>query len=105
MCNCFYVFIIGFIFTAILSENLPILDGVSIGMVETNWGNKWDLAFKTSGDELKKTITIDKTNPNTLYVKGSYKEGTFTLYIIKDTIIDALDMTNQTEELSIDLSK
>ncbi|MDF2685038.1 MAG: hypothetical protein K0S55_219 [Clostridia bacterium] len=101
----FVVSFIGFLSTVILSDNLPILSGVSIGLVQNNWGNKWDLTFKTSGDELKKTITINKSEPNMLYIKGSCEEGTLTLYIIKETIIDAFDMTAQTEEIAIDLSK
>jgi hypothetical protein len=74
-------------------------------MTKNEWGNKWSFSFKTSGEELKKVITVNKSEPKNLYVKGSCEEGIMTLYIIKDTVIDAFDITAQNDELAINLSK
>lgn len=106
--SCITIFVlssIGILCYIVFSDDIPVVDGVSVGMVQNNYGNKWELSFKSSGDELEKSIKIEKGSPKNLYVNGKCDDGMLTLYIFKDGIVEAYDMTTQTEELKIDLSK
>lgn len=101
----FVVSTVGFALSLVFDENLPIWNGVSIGKVENNFGKKWDVSFKTSGEILQETINLNLLDSKMLYFTGNCEEGTMTFHIVKNDTILTYDVSAQTEQLSVDLSE
>ena len=86
-----------------ISDTLPEINGVSIGMVENNIGNKWDISFKTSGERFERTLNLTDEQLENMTVKGECSEGKVYLLILqgdKSKILDLSDYDEQKPDLS-----
>jgi len=82
---------------------LPIRSGVSIGKVENYWNRQWSVSFKTSGEELAKTVSMNADDLAAFHVIGNCDSGELYLKIsqgetekdfdISDYFNDAIDLS------------
>lgn len=101
------IFIIAssFLFGTFINDNdIPIVNGISIGMVNSNVGSKWNVSFKTSGDEISRTINLNKNQLNNFSIKSNSKSGEVYLLIIQNENSKVINISNHTES-NVDLSE
>lgn len=91
------------VFAAISGDILP-MEGVSIGMIENNIGSKWDISFKSSGDEFDRTLTLTHDEMENITVEGSCQEGALYLLILQNDIVRLIDLTNYPKS-NLDMSE
>lgn len=94
MVLAFVVSISAFISYVVISNDLPIINGVSIGMVENNIGDKWKVSFKSSSKELKRTVEFTEEELDKFYVTSSCEKGNAFLYIIQQDKVKVVDLTS-----------
>lgn len=76
---------------------------ISMGKMETRFGNKWKVSFMRSNETMNKTIYIRDGNPETLYFEGSCDEGSMLLVITLDDETITYDISGQNENISLNL--
>jgi hypothetical protein len=97
---------VSFVVFAMMDDNpCNLADGLSILKVETNIGDRWNIAcYKTNKIEYKE-IKINSDSPKLLFVKGNCEEGNLTLTIKQGDKVETIDLTNTPDYKKIDLSK
>lgn len=86
------------------SNHLPIMGGVSVGMVNHNIGSKWKVSFKTSGERLERTVKLNAQEREAFIVSGACESGRLYLLFLQNENVKLIDITD-TENKSIDLSE
>jgi predicted nucleic acid-binding Zn ribbon protein len=104
-------FIIGIMFVAgslgsFFKGGFPdrIPDNISIGKIEKGFTKRWNVTFYRSTETLSRTVRIRNDAPDTLYLSGSCEKGSMILVISMDDEVLIYDMSDQAEEIQIDLS-
>jgi hypothetical protein len=92
-----------FLGSVFMSVRLPVVGGVSIGMVNNNIGNQWGVSFKTSGDEFTREIELSDAGLKTFNVQGSCEEGELYLLIRQKDVVKVIDLSDHALN-SLDLS-
>ncbi len=90
--------------TVIFSSNVPLINNVSIGMVNNNIGSQWSVSYKSSGETLERTITFTNEELESLTLESSCDEGK--IYILwlqgeNAKVIDISDYEKGTPDLSM----
>lgn len=101
---CFILFTTGFVTKVVMSTDLPVMKGVSIGMMNYSMGDKWNLSFKSSGETLNRTIKLTKEEIDKITINSSSEEGKVYLSIIQDENSLFMDIS-QIDNKKIDLNK
>jgi hypothetical protein len=83
--------------------DLPTLPGVSIGQVENNVGDHWQVSFATSGEQYTRTVNLSASGLAGFTAQGSCAEGSLYLYIIQGGQSTKVDLTSRTQA-PVDLS-
>ena len=92
-----------FLGTVIFGSNLPVIDNVSIGMVNNNIGSQWDVSFRTSGETLERTIALNGSELENITVEASCDEGEMYLLLLQGKTAKVVDITDfPQEKLSLD---
>lgn len=94
---------IAFMLSVVLSSDLPVMDNVSIGMVNNNIGSQWELSYKSSGETLERTISLTDDELEHLTVEASCDEGSIYLLLVQGKNAEVIDITDFPEaELRLD---
>ena len=89
--------------TVLFSSNLPVLNNVSIGMVNNNIGSKWEVSYKTSGETLERTIALTDEELANFTIEASCDEGEMYLLLLQGSNARVIDITDFPEaKLSLD---
>lgn len=99
----FILFTTGFVTKVIMSSDLPVMKGVSIGMMNYSLGDKWNVSFRSSGETLSKTIRLAEEEMDKIIINASCEEGKVYLSIIQDEnslFLDITDLDNEKINLS-----
>lgn len=92
-----------FLGTVIFGSDLPVIDNVSIGMVNNNIGSQWDVSFRTSGKTLERTIALNDSELENITVEASCDEGEMYLLLLQGKTAKVVDITDfPQEKLSLD---
>ena len=92
-----------FLGTVIFGSDLPVIDNVSIGMVNNNIGSQWDVSFRTSGETLERTIALNGSELENITVEASCDEGEMYLLLLQGKTAKVVDITDfPQEKLSLD---
>ena len=92
-----------FLGTVIFGSDLPVIDNVSIGMVNNNIGSQWDVSFRTSGETLERTIALNDSELENITVEASCDEGEMYLLLLQGKTAKVVDITDfPQEKLSLD---
>ena len=100
---CLILFTAVFVTKAVMSTDIPVLKGVSIGMINTSLGDKWNVSFRSSGETLNKTINLTKEEMDKITINSSAEEGKVYLTITQDEnslFLDITDIDNEKINLS-----
>ncbi len=105
--TCFvamFIVFIGFSISIFMNEGFDTSNGISIGLIESNLGDKWKVSYIKSTEEFNKNIKIKDNSPKTLYVESQCGEGKIYLTIKQDSVEEIIDITEVLETKEIDLS-
>ena len=92
-----------FLGTVIFGSDLPVIENVSIGMVNNNIGSQWDVSFRTSGETLERTIALNGSELENITVEASCDEGKMYLLLLQGKTAKVVDITDfPQEKLSLD---
>ena len=109
MLAAFLVFVIGMgsgIAVMIINNAVPAIgENISIGKIESGFGNEWKISYASSTETITKTIKIDKNGPETLYFTGSCEEGSMLLVVKTDDEIITYPVNAQETKIPLDASK
>jgi len=94
---------IAFFVTIFTASELPIWDGVSIGMYENNFGTHWELSYKTSGERHERTLNLTEEELNGLTIEASCNEGESYILFYQNDIVKLVDISNS-ESSKLDMS-
>ncbi len=83
-----------FLGTVIFGSDLPVIDNVSIGMVNNNIGSQWDVSFRTSGETLERTIALNGSELENITVEASCDEGEMYLLLLQGKNAKVVDITD-----------
>lgn len=100
---CFILFTTGFVTKVVMSSDIPVMKGVSIGMMNYSLGDKWNLSFRSSGETMSRTIKLTKEEMDKITINSSCEEGKVYLTIIQDEnslFLDITDIDNEKINLS-----
>lgn len=92
-----------FIGNLVSSNKLPIIGGVSIGMIKNNIGNQWSVSFKTSGEELSRSVNLSNDALNNFSIEGKCDEGKLYLLISQNDLAKVIELSDLAKGI-IDLS-
>lgn len=83
-------------FTAsiLFSSDIPVMNNVSIGMVNNNIGSQWEVSYKTSGETLERTIAFTEEELENFTVEGSCEEGEMYLLLLQGKNAQVVDITD-----------
>lgn len=81
----------------LLENNIPVIDGVSIGMINNNIGSKWEVSFKSSGETLERTIAFTDEELENLTIEASCEEGEMYLLLLQGKNAEVIDITDYPE--------
>jgi hypothetical protein len=87
----------------VTSDNIPIMNHVSIGMVEYNWGNKWKISFKTSGDEFSNNRDLTQDQIDNFAIDGTCDSGNIYILLVQGANAKVIDISNHSG--SVDLKE
>lgn len=88
----------------IFTSNAPLIDNVSIGMVNNNIGSKWEVSYKSSGETLERTIAFTDSELENLTVEASCDEGKLYMLWLQGEnakVINISDFEKSTPDLSM----
>ncbi len=89
--------------SVLLISDIPVIEGVSVGMVNNNIGSKWEVSYKTSGETLERTVAFTDEELKNLTVEAGCEEGEMYLLLLQGRNAKVIDITNFSEaELSLD---
>lgn len=77
----------------VTSGNVPTINHVSIGMVEYNWGNKWKISFKTSGEEFSNNEDFTQTEIDNFIIEGTCDSGSVYLLLVQGANAKVIDIS------------
>lgn len=84
-------------------SDIPVIEGVSVGMVDNNIGSKWEVSYKTSGETLERTVAFTDEELKNLTIEASCDEGEMYLLLLQGKNAKVIDITNSPEaKLSLD---
>lgn len=84
-------------------SDIPVIEGVSVGMVDNNIGSKWEVSYKTSGETLERTVAFTDEELKNLTIEASCDEGEMYLLLLQGKNAKVIDITNFPEaKLSLD---
>lgn len=86
-----------------LNENIEIMGGSSLFLVEVNTKKKWNISYYKSTAKFSKTIEKQE-NPMTVYVDASCDEGQLYLKVTQEEKEELVDISNTAGFISIDLT-
>lgn len=92
-----------FIATISFSGDIPVMEGVSVGMINNNIGSKWEVSFRSSGETLERTIALTDEELENLTIEASCEEGEIYLLLLQGKnarVIDLTDYPRNTPELT-----
>lgn len=95
---------IAFIVTVFAASELPVWDGVSIGMYENNLGTHWELSYKTSGERHERTLNLTNEELDNIKLEASCGEGESYLLFYQNDVVKLIDISN-TENSVLDMSE
>lgn len=98
----FVITVIGFVSYVVVSNNIPIINGASIGMVENNVGDQWNISFKTSGEDLKREINLNEEQMDNFYITANCKEGNLYLFVIQGKIVKSINISDYDGKFDFD---
>lgn len=100
-----FIGIIGFGISIFMNEGFDEMSsGVSIGLIESNIGDKWKVSYISSTEEFHRNIKIKDNNPKTLYIESECGEGKLYLTIAQNSTEEKIDITEGSNTREIDLS-
>ena len=92
-----------FLGIVIFASDLPVINNVSIGMVNNNIGSQWDVSYKTSGETLERTIALTDAELDNVTVEASCDEGEMYLLLLQGKNAKVVDITDFPQgKLSLD---
>jgi hypothetical protein len=89
----FVISVSSFIFYIATAHEIPVFEGVSIGMITNNTGNEWNVSFKSSGEVLRRTIRFRDEQLNNLYVSANCEQGNMFLVVIQNDTVKAVNIS------------
>ena len=82
-----------FLGSVMLMSDIPVIEGVSVGMVNSNIGSKWEVSYKSSGETLERTIAVTEQELENLTVEASCDDGEIYLLLIQGKNAEVIDIT------------
>ena len=71
-----------------------MMPNISIGQVQNTRGDSWRVSFKSSGDTLNRTASLNQEELENFYVSSECDEGKITLVISQNDIERIYDISN-----------
>ena len=92
-----------FLGSVLFSNDIPVINNVSIGMVNNNIGSQWTVEYKSSGETLERTISLTDNELKNFSVEASCDDGELYLLMIQGKNAKVIDLKNYSkEELQLD---
>lgn len=92
------VAIIIFISSVIFTRDIPVINNVSVGMVNNNIGSHWNVSYKSSGETLDRTISLNEEELENFIVEASCEEGELYLLMLQGKNVKAIDINGLSGE-------
>lgn len=88
------------VFTASVfsASDIPVINNVSIGMINNNIGSQWEVSYKSSGETLERTIALTDDELINLTVEASCDEGEMYLLLVQGMNAEVIDITDFPKE-------
>ncbi len=86
-----------FIATISFSGDIPVMEGISVGMINNNIGSKWEVSFRSSGETLERTIAFTDEELENLTIEASCEEGEMYLLLLQGKNAEVIDITDYPE--------
>ncbi len=89
--------------SVLLSSDIPIINNLSIGMVENSIGSQWKISYRSSGETLERTVALTDEELDSFTVEASCEEGEMYLLLIQGKNAEVIDITDHPEQ-TLDMS-
>ena len=84
--------------SVLLMSDIPVIEGVSVGMVNNNIGSQWEVSYKSSGETLERTIAVTDEELENLTVEASCDDGEMYLLLVQGINVKVMDISDFPEE-------
>lgn len=74
----------------------------SIGMIENNIGDKWNLSFYSFSGKINRTFKLDKAKSKKIIIKSNIKSGSIVLHILQGDKEEKVDLKDDSLEYKLD---
>ena len=98
------IIFMGFVIMVFRDDSLKSNGGISIGSIENNIGDKWNISYIYSTKEFARKINIKDNSPKTLYIESECEEGELSLKLIQGEIEKTVDLSPKNDSYEFDLS-
>lgn len=96
---------ISFIVVIFIDNDMEFGNGYSIGLLETNIGDKWNISYLKSTKTFSKTINIEDRKPEKLYIDFNCDDGVAELTLKQQTKEQNFELTKEKDKYEIDLKQ
>lgn len=87
-----------FLGSVLLAGDVPVIDNVSVGMVNNNFGSQWEVSYRSSGETLERTISVTDDELENFTVEASCAEGESYLLLLQGRNAKVIDLSDQSNE-------
>lgn len=84
------------------TPNLPIIEGTSIGAVNSFGNNRFYLSYRTSGRRYSDNVEMDEAALQNVYVKCTCGQGKVYVKFSQDVAEEVIDVTNYDGNIEMD---
>jgi hypothetical protein len=92
-----------FLGTVLFGSDIPVINNVSIGMVNNNIGSQWYVSYRSSGTTLERTVSLSGSELDNFTVEASCDEGEMYLLLLQGRNVKVVDITDfPQEKISMD---
>lgn len=87
-----------------LRDDFKFNRSISIGSIENNIGDKWNVSYIYSTREFTHKIKIKDNNPKILYIESQFDKGKLSLRLVQEEIEKTIDLSPEKQNYEFDLS-
>lgn len=98
------IIFMGFVLIVFRDGDLKAHSGISIGSIENNIGDKWNVSYISSTKEFTRKIKIEDNNPSRLYIESECGKGKLSLRLVQGDIERTIDLSPKNDGYQFDLS-
>lgn len=85
-------------------DDFEFNSGISIGSIQNNIGNKWNVSYNISDKRFSSTIRIKDNSPSTLFIESSHRKGELSVKLVQGALEEIINLSQERNNYEFDLS-